>query len=64
MLNRSGHLGGLARREASITMADIYLRPPIANFGLMAYGKGEEIAAICYEYTMEKMTEWKLSQQQ
>lgn len=61
LLHRSGHLGGLAHRDASIAMADHYLQPPISNFGLMAYGKGQDIAQAGYHYTKQRIPEIKSS---
>jgi predicted acylesterase/phospholipase RssA len=60
LLHRSGHLGGLAHRDASKAMADHYLQPPTAKFALMAYGKGEEIAQTGYRYAMEQIAQWDL----
>ena len=60
LLHRSGHLGGLAHRDASRAMADHYLQPPTAKFALMAYGKGEEIAQTGYRYAMEQIAQWDL----
>jgi hypothetical protein len=61
LLHRSGHLGGLAHREESITLADHYLQPPVSGFSLMAYGKSEEIVETGYFYTMEHINEIKRS---
>lgn len=58
LLNRAGHLGGLARRKQAKTMADYYLQPPVAEFSLMAYNRGEDIAAAAYEYTKTQITDW------
>jgi NTE family protein/lysophospholipid hydrolase len=63
LLNRSGHLGGLARREASIALADHYLQPPVSQFGLMAYGKSEAIAEAGYVYTKQHIAAIKQSLQ-
>lgn len=58
LLNRSGHLGGLARRKIAKEMADFYLQPPVKNFGLMAYGRGNEIAETAYQYTVNHIQSW------
>ena len=61
LLNRSGHLGGLAHREASTKMADHYLQPPTAKFSLMGYSKGKKIVDTGYQYTMAQIKHWDLS---
>ena len=58
ILNRSGHLGGLATREASKTMADHYLQPPVSTFSLMGYSKGDQIAEKGYVYTKQEIAKW------
>ncbi len=59
ILNRSGHLGGLMRREASMAMADFYLQPPVSQYNLMGYGKGPEIADAGYHYTKQAIAQWR-----
>lgn len=59
ILNRSGHLGGLMRRDASKAMADFYLQPPVRKFSLMGYSKGEQIAKAGYDYTKARIKRWQ-----
>lgn len=63
ILNRSGHLGGLMRREASMAMADFYLQPPVSRFALMAYGKGHKIADTGYRYAKGAIEKWRKENQ-
>lgn len=58
LINRSGHLGGLARRKIAKEMADYYLQPPVSDFSLMAYSRGEEIAETAYHYTNTHLKTW------
>lgn len=59
ILDRSGHLGGLMRRESSKAMADFYLQPPVSEFSLMGYGKGDKIAEKGYQYTKDAILKWR-----
>ncbi|WP_159083981.1 cyclic nucleotide-binding and patatin-like phospholipase domain-containing protein [Saccharobesus litoralis] len=59
ILQRSGHLGGLAKRETSIAMADYYLQPPVSQFRLMAYNKGRRIADAGYQYAKQHIADIK-----
>ncbi len=58
VLNRSGHLGGLAHRESSKALADHYLQPPVSKFALMGYSKGQAIADTGYEYAIDEIQDW------
>lgn len=62
ILNRAGHLGGLARRKQAIPMANYYLQPPVSQFGLMAYKRGDEIAEMAYHYTVEQIKHWPVDE--
>lgn len=59
ILNRSGHLGGLIHRDASIAKTDLYLQPPVSSFSLMAYARGEQIAQVGYRDAIQKITQWQ-----
>ncbi len=61
ILNRSGHLGGLIHREASIAKTNLYLQPPVSRFSLMAYARGERIAQVGYHYAIQQITQWQAS---
>lgn len=61
ILNRAGHLGGLARRKQAIEIADHYLQPPVSEFGLMAYKRSDEIVKTGYQYTLNQIQNWRKS---
>ncbi|MFT5162655.1 MAG: putative acylesterase/phospholipase RssA/CRP-like cAMP-binding protein [Alteromonadaceae bacterium] len=61
LLNRAGHLGGLANRQSSKAMADHYWQPPVSTFSLMGYAKGEDIVAVGYQYAMQQIDSAGLS---
>nr|WP_295080494.1 patatin-like phospholipase family protein [uncultured Roseateles sp.] len=58
ILYSAGHVGGLNQRFRTIAQADHYLEPPVADFSLMAYAKGADIAEVGYRYAMEKISQW------
>lgn len=60
ILYSAGHIGGLNQRARAIAQADHYLEPPVGEYGLMAYGRGADIAEIGYRYAMEKIGQWDL----
>ena len=60
ILYSAGHIGGIGQRAHAIAQADHYLEPPVGGFGLMAYGRGADIAEVGYRYAMEKMGPWDL----
>ena len=62
LLNRSGHLGGLANRDAYRAQANHYLQPPVAEFPLMGYSKGEDIVKAGYRYAKSQIARWNVSQ--
>ncbi len=58
ILYRAGHIGGLNQRSRTISQADHYLEPPVADFSLMSYRSAAEIAEVGYRYTMENIATW------
>ncbi|MDT8998676.1 patatin-like phospholipase family protein [Paucibacter sp. APW11] len=58
ILYSAGHIGGSSQRGRTIAQADLYLEPPVAEFALMAYQRGADIAEIGYRYAMEKIAQW------
>ena len=58
ILYSAGHIGGTAQRGRTVAQADLYLEPPVAEFALMAYQRGADIAEIGYRYAMEKLARW------
>ncbi|MEJ6004576.1 cyclic nucleotide-binding and patatin-like phospholipase domain-containing protein [Paucibacter sp. AS339] len=64
ILYSATHVGGLNQRFRTISQADHYLEPPVAEFALMAYGRGADIVEVGYRYAMEKIGQWDLHKQQ
>lgn len=60
ILYSAGHIGGMSQRFRTISQADHYLEPPVAEFPLMAYDRGADIAEIGYQYAMGKIGQWDL----
>ncbi|MCV2352101.1 cyclic nucleotide-binding and patatin-like phospholipase domain-containing protein [Paucibacter sp. Y2R2-4] len=63
ILYSASHVGGVNQRFRTIAQADHYLEPPVAEFTLMAYGRGADIAEVGYRYAMEKIGEWDILKQ-
>jgi predicted acylesterase/phospholipase RssA/CRP-like cAMP-binding protein len=59
ILYRAGHIGGLYQRGATIAQADHYLEPPVSDFTMMSYKRGEEIAEVGYQYASRQIRQWK-----
>ncbi|MEN9539444.1 MAG: hypothetical protein RLZZ126_1679 [Pseudomonadota bacterium] len=59
ILYRAGHIGGLYQRNATVAQADQYLEPPVSEFSMMSYKRGEEIAEVGYQYASKKIRQWK-----
>jgi predicted acylesterase/phospholipase RssA/CRP-like cAMP-binding protein len=58
ILYSAGHVGGMSARGRTMAQADQYLEPPVADFNLMAYSRGPEIAEVGYRYAMEQIATW------
>jgi NTE family protein/lysophospholipid hydrolase len=58
ILYRAGHIGGLNQRSRTMSLADRYLEPPVAEFTLMDYRRPVEIAEIGYRYAMQEIERW------
>ncbi|GAB6041526.1 cyclic nucleotide-binding domain-containing protein [Endothiovibrio diazotrophicus] len=58
LLTRAGHIGGLARRERQIELADHYLQPPVSGFPMLGYRRNEEIAEVGYRYAAVQIAAW------
>jgi len=59
ILYRAGHIGGLQQRGRTMTMADIYLEPPVGNFPLMGYRQATEIVEAGYRYAQQESARWQ-----
>ncbi|MCX9157152.1 patatin-like phospholipase domain-containing protein [Niveibacterium sp. 24ML] len=58
ILYRASHMGGLTQRGRTISMADHYLEPPVAEFALMAYRRANEIVEAGYRYACTEIEKW------
>lgn len=58
ILYSAGHIGGANQRGRTISQADHYLEPPVAEFSLMGYKRSQEIADVGYRYAIEKIAKW------
>lgn len=58
ILYSAGHVGSVSQSARSRQMADKFLEPPVAEFALMAYSKGREIAEVGYRHTVEMLEKW------
>jgi predicted acylesterase/phospholipase RssA len=59
ILYRAGHIGGLYQRSTTVAQADHYLEPPVSDFTMMSYKRGEEIAEVGYQYASRQIRQWK-----
>ncbi|MCF8499965.1 MAG: hypothetical protein K9H11_05825, partial [Rhodospirillum sp.] len=53
-----GIVGGIAHRDRTKGLADLYLGPPVSQFPLIAYGKARAIAAIGEEAARVALAHW------
>ncbi|TSJ90951.1 cyclic nucleotide-binding and patatin-like phospholipase domain-containing protein [Chitinimonas sp. BJB300] len=58
ILYRASHMGGLTQRMRTISLADFYLEPPVAEFPLMGYRHASEIVEVAYRYTIAEIAKW------
>ncbi|MCF8479105.1 MAG: patatin-like phospholipase family protein [Rhodospirillum sp.] len=58
ILVRAGIVGGIAHRDRTKGLADLYLEPPVSQFPLIAYGKARAIAAIGEEAARVALANW------
>ncbi len=58
ILYSAGHIGGASRRSQTMAQANYYMEPPVAEFPIMAYERGAEIAEVGYRYAIEKINKW------
>ncbi|MET0517748.1 MAG: cyclic nucleotide-binding and patatin-like phospholipase domain-containing protein [Burkholderiaceae bacterium] len=61
ILYSAGHVGGASQRGRTMAQADLYLEPPVAEFAMMAYGKGADIVEVGYRYAVERIEAWDRS---
>jgi hypothetical protein len=53
--------GGASYKSQNIGTADLYLTPPLGEFGLGEYKRASEMAEVGYRYSVEKVAEWLAS---
>ena len=58
---RTIEFGGLPSIEATMRMADLYLRPPLVQFKRGDFNAAREIADVGYRFAIEKIGEWQRS---
>ncbi|MGQ5521822.1 cyclic nucleotide-binding and patatin-like phospholipase domain-containing protein [Chitinimonas sp. PSY-7] len=58
ILYRASHMGGLTQRMRTISLADFYLEPPVAEFPLMGYRHASEIVEVAYRYSVAEIAKW------
>ena len=58
ILMQAGHIGGLAQRGRTVSLADYYLEPPVNQFPMMGYKSAEEIIEVGYRYACEQIASW------
>ncbi|WP_374537156.1 cyclic nucleotide-binding and patatin-like phospholipase domain-containing protein [Chitinimonas taiwanensis] len=58
ILYRASHMGSLTQRARTISLADFYLEPPVADFPLMGYRRAAEIVEVGYRYTQNEIAKW------
>jgi predicted acylesterase/phospholipase RssA/CRP-like cAMP-binding protein len=55
VLHRTVAVGSLAARAHAFADADLLLRPPVEQYGMMEFAAVEEIAENAYDYTIESL---------
>ena len=55
VLQRTVTVSSLSARERTVEDADLVLRPPVEQYGMMEFKAVQEIAANAYDYTMEQL---------
>ncbi len=59
IMQRSSELASQARQKNAIhNMTDVYVKMPVAEFDLLAFGKADEIIAVGYEHAQKILHEW------
>jgi predicted acylesterase/phospholipase RssA len=61
VLMRTMEFGGASYKSQNIGTADLYLTPPLGEFGLGEYKRASEMAEVGYRYSVEKVAEWLAS---
>ena len=61
ILMRTTMLASTAKTKSTIREADLYLRPPVTQFGMLEFKSFENIVNAGYHYTLEQLKDfnWK-----
>lgn len=61
LLYRAGEVGSVhaLKKQVGQRLADLYLRPPVENFGMMEAQAFDQIVELGYHYTREQLTLWQ-----
>lgn len=58
ILVRAGIVGGIAHRDRTRALADLYIEPPVSEFSLLSYGKAWPIAAAGEQAAAASLADW------
>jgi predicted acylesterase/phospholipase RssA/CRP-like cAMP-binding protein len=58
ILVRTALLNSISERRQTIMDADLYLRPPVNEYGLLGFDSIDELVDIGYRYAKEKISDW------
>lgn len=59
ILMRTTELSSVALQHEHLRMADLYLAPPVKNFGILEFDAAEQIIKIGYKFARKKINEWQ-----
>ena len=61
LLYRAGEVGSVhaLKKQVGQRLADLYLRPPVENFGMMEARAFEQIVELGYHYTRDQLALWQ-----
>ncbi len=59
ILMRTTELSSVALQHEHLRMADLYLAPPVKNFGILEFDAAEQIINIGYKFARKKINEWQ-----
>ncbi len=62
VLTRSTMLGSVNKTDEVKAVMDLYLKPPVDNFGLLEFTALQDIMDISYPYAKEEIRNWKKNQ--
>ncbi len=62
VLLRSQEVGSVLNQNEQVRAATLYLNPPVARFGVFDQESFDELVEIGYEYTRDRVAEWKAAE--